>query len=174
MANQNVEEKSLSTSIEFTYQKSPGFFSFIKKMQIDLISIISLFLIICVAGYAYVYRTTESTKLKKVQNQVVEYQTSYESIKKEVETIKDIKTVAFDWSKFLKIFDFLTKTGFEKYDLKPDKRTNAYSIQVDDFDADKLAQIIEEWIKQGIINTDTKKSYMISKPGFASAWIIFR
>lgn len=174
MANQNIEEKSLSTSIEFTYQKSPGIFSFIKKMQIDLISIISLFLIICVAWYAYIARNSESTQLKKIQNQVVEYQTSYENIKKEVETIKDVKTVSFDWSKFLKMFDFLTKTWFEKYDLKQDKNINAYTIQVDDFDSEKLATIIEEWIKQGIIKDDTKKQYMISKPGFASAKIIFK
>jgi hypothetical protein len=97
MAPQNkVEEKSLSTSIEFTYQKSPGLFSFIKKMQIDLISLICVFAIMGVSAYVYFYRIDASSTLKTVQTKVTNYQTSYDSLKIEIKTVDGIKVTSFN------------------------------------------------------------------------------
>lgn len=172
-SDKKVEEKSLS-SIEFTYKNKPGIFSWLKKLQIDLISVWSIIAITAFTWYTYMWQKSETTALRDVSKQSTMYAESYSLLKKKIEETKWIKVQDFNGQQFVKIFDFLKKTGLDSYSLTESKKEWAYQIVIESYPTAELQKIIEDGFKDGVLDPETKQTFMITKPDLAGVTLIFK
>lgn len=177
MANEKtsnvVVEKSLSNNnIQFSYEQKKTLFSFLKNMQIDIITIIILAL--SFTGIVIIY-FFDANITKKHTDMTIQYKAlkdSYWILTNGVDVIKNMKTIDVKWERFLKIFELMNSLELDYY-IKYDQVKDVYYSDLSNIDINILQDFILKGIKEKIIDEVTKKDLTITEPWKWSIKIIF-
>jgi len=173
MVDKNVEQKNIK-NIEFTYNKQWNTFNSVKKLWVDMTSLIIIVILLILWWFTFYLKSTFSGLEEEKTIEYEETKIAYEDIKANVWKVRQIKLIDVNSKKFIDIFNYLNEYP-EDYLIEYSKKKKKYYVEFSNQDINQLVEFVNKWIQSGLVDVrDTNETFMILTPNKANVIIYFK